>query len=586
MAPDSRIDAGTTGRGSHGALTLPEWSAAFERVLCALVLTACLALVAYKLLLIDRLNVNWDEFLFLNHVHALARNEMTLLFQGAYAHLFLWLTANPGDEIDQIVVARSVMVALLGITAFLIWHLGRQWLVGFASFVPPLVYLSSLPVIRHGGSFRVDSMLAPLTLGVLLWLFTSQGARRRDWYAGAMLGAAVAVSIKAVLLWPMIVLILVFRDWHGSPDTRSRIRATSLAAGKIAIACAASAAALLFLHGLTLAALPADSLAAYGGRVAGKTLFDVPLFPQIRMLSRYFHWQPLPWLLIALGAIVSLGQRRFHIAALGLSLLPIAIYRNAFPYFYVVMLAPAVILAGIAVQELGAFLRSRRSSWSPAALLGSIAAGLLYQTSPAARFAWENDQDQQSVLVSAVHQIFPEPQNYVDRCGMISSFRKVNFFMSTWGMEDYRARGVPFMDRTIRRSKPGFILVNTPDLDPTRKTPSGLLAEDRELIRKFYPVYWGPIRVAGAEGRLAGQEAVELVVPFPATYRLATEVPVTVNGQLRNNGDLVDVAAGARSLDIAAVGPEPGHRKVALFLASAKPPPDLDPPDTPIFSPL
>ena len=36
----------------------------------------------------------------------------------------------------------------------------------------------------------------------------------------------------------------------------------------------------------------------------------------------------------------------FVLAALVLSLLPIAFYRDAFPYYYVVMLAPASVLAG------------------------------------------------------------------------------------------------------------------------------------------------------------------------------------------------------------------------------------------------
>ena len=45
-------------------------------------------------------------------------------------------------------------------------------------------------------------------------------------------------------------------------------------------------------------------------------------------------------------------RRDFGIAALGLSLLPLAFYRNAFPYYYVVMLAPASVLAGYAVAQI------------------------------------------------------------------------------------------------------------------------------------------------------------------------------------------------------------------------------------------
>ncbi|MGH8224148.1 MAG: hypothetical protein ACREQZ_14360, partial [Woeseiaceae bacterium] len=90
----------------RAAPTVPQWSDAFERVLFGLGAVACLGLFAYKLFLVGRLNINWDEFLYLNHVHAMARGELTLLFQGAYTHLFQWLTSAAADEAGQIVSAR------------------------------------------------------------------------------------------------------------------------------------------------------------------------------------------------------------------------------------------------------------------------------------------------------------------------------------------------------------------------------------------------------------------------------------------------------------------------------------------------
>jgi hypothetical protein len=66
---------------------------------------------AYKVLLVWRLNVNWDEFYFLNHVYALSQGELTFLLQGAYTHAFTWLTLVPGQEVDQVVAGRLVMAA-------------------------------------------------------------------------------------------------------------------------------------------------------------------------------------------------------------------------------------------------------------------------------------------------------------------------------------------------------------------------------------------------------------------------------------------------------------------------------------------
>ena len=165
---------------SRAAPTVPEWPGAFERVLLGLGLAACVGLFAFKIWLVHRLNFNWDEFLYLSQVHALARGELHAVFQGAYAHLFEWLTSIDADEMGQIAAARLVMLVLLGATAFMVWRLGRRWLEGFPSIIPPLVYLSTLPVLQHGGSFRSDSLLAPLAIAALLLIVGPRRARWRD----------------------------------------------------------------------------------------------------------------------------------------------------------------------------------------------------------------------------------------------------------------------------------------------------------------------------------------------------------------------------------------------------------------------
>ena len=555
-------------------------------MLCVAFGVACLGLAACKMLLVSRININWDEFLYLSSVHAHARDAMTQLFQGAHAHLFLWLTSLPGDEIDQIRAARLVMVALLAVTAWLVWLLGRRWLSGFSSFVPPFVFLSALPVMQHGGSFRVDSLLAPLLVGALLCCVRSGPVRAREWCAGALLAVALALTLKTVLFLPMIGLALLLRDPPAGVRPGSQLRAASAAIGIVFLAAFAGAALLLLLHGLAISAPPVDSLGAYGARVAGKTLLDVPLLPQAHYLVRFFKWQPLLWLLIALGATAALLQRRWQAATLALSLLPIVFYRNAFPYFYVVMLAPAAILAGLAVQQLWQWLRPRTADWLPAALTGLIAAGLLYQMMAPVRRFWEPQQFSQRSLLAAVHRIFPEPVDYVDCCGMVSSFRKANFFMSTWGKEDYRARNIPFMDRTMQAARPYFVLVNTNSLDPEDKSPEGLLAEDVDRIRRLYPIYWGRIRVAGAEGRLAAGQALELTVPFEGRYRLATDAPVRIDGRLRRDGDVIAIAADALRLRVESTVDAAASGRVALYIAAAQPPPVVPPSAAPLFAPL
>lgn len=552
----------------------------FSLVMSLTAVAACLGLLAYKFVLTRRLNVNWDEFYYLNFVHAAARGELKLLLNGAYTHIFAWLPLLEADEMGQIVAARVVMVALLCLTAWLVWRLARHWTNGFPALIAPFVFLASMPVMVHGGSFRSDSLLAPLTMAALVLLARPGGRGRSDIFAGLLLGAAVAVTIKAVLFAPMVAALLVSRtaarstakvvDWG---DARRSVMMVAVAAGL----CATS---LIFLHWLTVSSVPTESVTSFGSRAAVKTLVDVPWFPRLDYLRRYVHWQPLPWLLILLGTLAAIARRRFDLASLSLALLPIAVYRNAFPYYYVVMLGPASVLAASFVQQ----MRDLVARWSrgglASAFVGVIWLGLLYQGLAYIGRLRFDDQGHQRMLVAAVHQVFPEPVNYIDRCGMISSFRKVNFFMSTWGMDSYRDRNEPFMPAAIRDSRPAFVLVNSSALNPNRPSDSGLLPADYESIELFYPKYWGPLRVAGGSAKLAGAISVRIRVPFPAEYRIAATGPILVDGRPTKHGDVVNVPAEGVIVSAASSADE---TRVRLFLAVAQPPPNEQLPSVSLF---
>lgn len=545
---------------------------------------ACLGLLAYKFLLTGRLNVNWDEFYYLNFVHAAERGELNLLLNGAYTHIFAWLPRLEVDEMGQIVAARVFMVSLLCLTTWLVWRLARQWTDGFPALIAPFVYIASMPVMVHGGSFRSDSMLAPLTMAALV-LLAKPGKHgvRRDCVAGLLLGTAAAVTIKAALFAPLIAALLISRTTARSTAKGINWGDARRSLSVVAITTALTATSLLFLHWLTVAAVPTESVASFGSRAAAKTLVDVPWFPRLDYLKRYVHWQPLPWLLIALGTVAAIARRRLDLASLSLALLPIAVYRNAFPYYYVVMLGPVSVLAAFSVQQ----MRDSAARWShgalASALVGVIWLGLLYQGLTYIGRLRFDDQTNQRMLVAAIHQIFPEPVNYIDRCGMISSFRKVNFFMSTWGMDNYRTRNEPFMPAAIRESKPVFVLVNSSALNPNRPSGSGLLPPDYELIDRFYPKYWGPLRVAGGSAKLAGAELDQILVPFPGEYRIAATGPIVVDGILRQSGDVVSVPADGIVVSAASSADE---TRVRLFLATARPAPSEQLPAFPLFASL
>jgi len=558
-----------------------------DRVLAFITAISCAGLLLYKFLLSTRLNVNWDEFYFLSHVYSLLRGELNFVLLGAYTHLFTWLTIVEGDEIRQIVVARWVMLGLLSITCWLIFQLGRRWLTGLSAVIPCFVYLSAIPVVLHGGSFRYDSMLAPLSMAALLLLTSSSHRGWRDYAAGVLSGVAFAITVKVILFAPLYLAAVVFRDEVGAAGTAAqRLREIVRTAMRVTVTGVGVAALLLFMHSLSVTPAATDTLVSDAGAAASKSLLETPWFPRISFLEAYVRWQPLYWLLIALGTVFALVRRNFLVASLALALLPVAFYRNAFPYYYVVMLAPAAVLAGYAAQELMATVRPKTSGWVASALLAAIWVGVLYQGAAKIDRLFVDDQVIQQSLLDGIHQIFPEPVNYIDRCAMVPSFRKVNFFMSTWGMESYRRRNEPFMPAAIKDHRPAFILENAPALNPNRKGEWGLLPEDRALVADYYPRYWGPVRVAGASTTVDPFEPVTLRVPFPDRYRIRSNGPIRVDGVLREDGEIVSVVGSVVTVEAAQSSSRPAATSVTLFLAAANPPPPHDLPPWPLFSGL
>jgi len=552
-----------------------------DRLLSVVAAAVCTGLLAYKFALVPLQNVNWDEFYFLSHVYSLARGELSLFLLGAYTHLFGWLTRVPGDEIRQIVVARYLMTGLLGLTAWLIWRLARVWTARSSALLPSLLYLSAMPVLLHGGSFRYDSMLAPLSMGALLLLIAPPASSRKDTYAGILLGIAFVLTIKTVLFAPLIATAIAFRN--SEPSARDRLDWTVNARIwlRVALAAGITAAILLALHWSSIS--PASPIESTAANAARTTLIETPWFPRVAVLHAYFTWQPLGWILMALGTIAAIARRNYCLASLSMALLPVAFYRNAFPYYYLVMLAPAVILAGYAIQELVAWVRLHASASTTAFLLVTVWSGALYQALAYAPRLYSDGQQVQQQVLNAVHRIFASPVNYIDRCAMVPSFRKVGFFMSSWGLADYRAAGTPVMTAIIRDSRPAFLIVNTAALNTADPSSLGLLDPDREVLNRFYPWYWGPIRVAGGLATPAASDAAVIEVPFPGRYRIESARPVLVDGIERRHGDVVQVDDHVTvRISDAAVGPT----VVRLVLAIAAPPPAWEPGPAPIFQGL
>jgi hypothetical protein len=531
---------------------------------------AVIALLAAKAALIWRINVNWDEFYFLTTVHALVRGELHQPLQTAFAHLFTWLPGL-GDEMTQIAVARMLMLALLAWSAVLIAKLASRWVSPSFAWFAPLCFLANSYVMRHGGSFRVDSLLLPLGLLILLWLTspaTGAAERRATVGAGVSLGLALAASFKAILIGPVAAgVVLGAEGWRASRPAVRRLVLFGLIG-------AATAVILLLLHRWSLPMGPAVDAESFATRAVRKTLIEVPFFPRWDYLQPTLRVDKATWLLVAGGAVAALWRRNWAVLACGLSLLPLLFYRNAFPYYYLIMLAPACVLAAFALQELHSVVRQRSASATKWVVV-AVFLPLVVQALVTLHFMRGNEQAGQRATIAAVHRVFPQPVPYIDHSGMIASFRKVNFFMSSWGVESYLARGRSFMREAIDQYRPPLLLANRGELEPGTRIFSWLLPEDQALVQR-YVRYWGTIYVAGAHVIVPVSDTVTAYVPFPGRYRLESTAAVRVDGVERAPGDTLDLTRD--SAEIAGLA-QPGEapQVVRLIWADAKPAPTNEP---------
>jgi hypothetical protein len=557
-----------TALGAAAPSAVPATPALLERLTPRVALGLCVLILGAKFALAGRINVNWDEFWQLTLVHALKRGELVDFFQTTWAHLFTWVTWVGSGEMSQIVTARVFMLVLFAVTAVLIAKLAARITSASVAWIAPLCFLAATPVLKHGGAFRADSLLAPLSMAVLLLMWGS-ASRKRVLAAGVCFGIAVAISLKAALFLPVVVALELAHPGRavarGHALRQSAIKLATFGATALVVA-----GVLLLLHRWSLASVVDEPSPAFAQ--------ELSFFPRWDYLRVSFHFDRATWLLMAAGAAMALVRRRWEALACTCSLLPLLFYRNAFPYYYVVMLAPASVLAAVGVEELRN-LANRQSlaggaKWLPLAACTLLALQTLFNI----RWFADDDQVPQRAVIAAVHQVFPEPVPYVDHSGMMASFRKTNFFMSTSEVARYRERGRSFMADAIARHKPPLLLVNRDELEWGLRAFTRLLPEDRRLIRQFYVPFWGPIRVAGTQRFVRPNEAPKIGVPFPGRYRLESNSDATIvlDGKVRARGEVLEL--GTEPIEVTV----PGASKpvfVRLVWDAARKAPAEKPPD-------
>jgi 4-amino-4-deoxy-L-arabinose transferase-like glycosyltransferase len=585
---------------------MDEAAARETRALGSLLLILNVAAVALKIFLVFRLNVNWDEFFYLAHVHSYDRGEVLPIMQTFHVHLFYWLTLLPHHEMGQLTAARLVMAALSIASAVLLYSILRLYFSRMAALATLFLYLAFSDVLDHGTSFRADPMCAFLFLGALYVYLTAEDRKWPHLLAGALMGLALMISIKSALFGIFWAVLL-------GADLMRRPTAAARQAGLIFAGFLIGFGVLYAYHDVTIAAA-AQRAAAQNGAALGqgggdtlgvlavvgrKVISQAGFFPRFPSFLQSLLANPIAWLLVLAGGTLALvrlrGGRSANaeiLALAGVAMLgTLLFYRNAFAYFYVFLMPAGLFAAAYAWEELFGHVRrveegslnwARIAAWSFVLIVVGNAAVYLGKY-------WEDRRIAQSEIIALVHELFPKPVPYIDRNSMVSSFPKVGFFMSSWGIEGYRGRGLPIMRDILESREPKFLIANRRLLwlDHEQEEAEGLLRDylllddDFRTLGENFIHHWGALYVAGKRLQPddAGKAWFEILITGP--YTLESESTVYLDGRRVEPGAVVRLTAGQYRLEAPL-----GSGEILLRYGDHLPKPDHAPAPQPIYAGL
>ncbi len=532
--------------GADGSMLRSRWRVRVTPAGLLLLAVALAMLAQFALALFGE--VNWDEFYFLSRVLEYQRGELSDLLQTFHVHLFLWLAALPTDEIGRIVVARLVMLACEAGTLVLIFRIARRYASPIAALSAVAAYATCSNVIVHGASFRFD----PLATFIMMAAVALLVARPLRWHQAMIAGLLVAVgglvTIKAVFYLPVVLAVALQQLAEAEDRARTFHR---LVAGGLA-ACMALAA-LLVAHAMSLQSPPPVARPEAQLAYSVSSMIHLGLSAwAIPYLLDSVAKNLILWLGIAAGVGVCLrrlarpGADRLRAAVLLLFFFPVVtilFYRNAFPYFYVFALAPAAVLVAVAVDAL---------AWPAARLTPYIVLTCILAVVGGVR-SLPGGQDAQRATLAAVHRIFPTPVAYIDRCSMVAEFPKVGFFMSTWGIETYRATGEPSFAELLRSRQPVFVLANSPTLaaalgESPVPQPLSLVSDDATTLRQNYVHHWGAIWVAGKTFATVGSAPEPFAIAVAGDYTVESAIAVNIDGRAALPGAVVNLGQGPHTV--------------------------------------
>ncbi|MCG9731316.1 glycosyltransferase family 39 protein [Shewanella sp. Isolate13] len=493
--------------------------------------------------------VNWDEFYYLAFVYQYDYGTLSAQLQTLHVHFFNWLKWVSANEVIQIKAARLVLVLFQIVTGYFIYRIARRFVSPPAALFSVLCYFAFSFNIRMGASFRADPFATFFLMWSLELILSEKLQIKHLLLAGVCIAVSALITIKSFLYLPTFGLIAIALYLEAPSKSKFIYKPLTV------ILCAlATFYALYLIHGSFLY-LPDSALAAETINVSlDKTIKSSGFFPGFIYFKYSLLYDLLFWLALIYGikvaCVASLPQGQLSrneqliLLSLAFPLCTLFFYRNAFPYFYSFMLAPATVLCGVAWDGLRQSSRSSREmNVITSCLLFFMALSIIYHGFIIPK---QRTLQAQHEFVELIHKLFPSPTAYIDCCSMIASFPKQGFFMSSWGMESYMKARQPLLKSTIAVKQPSFVIANNQFLDHAR-TPdpnsSRLLSEDLAALQENYIPHWGALYVAGKHLNLRAG-TTNFSINIPGVYTLEATHSITIDEQRLSPGETLFLVKG------------------------------------------
>ena len=513
--------------------------------------------IACRLFVTFRYEINWDEFYYLSFVYKFINGDLGLSLQTFHVRFFTWLPSISVNEADQIVASRTIMLIMQLMTALMIYKISRLYLSVNASLFAVLSYFSFSYVLRTGTNFRADPIATLCLMSALYLILAKKDSLKALIITGVLVAVSVLITIKSAIYLPTLALASIMTLASLRNLRRAGICALTLTSTAI------SSFVILYIYhqsGVDSTSLGSDTNLVSKG--FSKTVNHDLFFPQKEIFLKSLMPNIAYWLALLLGLRLLLtgGVNRNKVdikttLTFLIMLIPLAsilLYRNAFPYFYSFILAPASIICGVAWNFLPWHKSPKEAFYIASFFLAFMSFGILLN---GLLIPSEKNLDRQRHLLDVVHRTFPEPVNYFDRCSMVSSFPQKGFFMSTWGIDNYTKAGAAVLETSMKNHNPVFFVANVGSLDVSDKTPLGksntykLLNRDIEAIKENYIHHWGELYVAGKHFSLIDRKSeIEFSILIDGSYTLEGASSVNIDGKEIEPGQTLLLSSGSHTI--------------------------------------